>query len=276
MALTHDRCICLRRVEFSETSQILHLFTRDHGLLRVIAKGAHRRTKAGASKFDGGVDLLDLGDAVFTHDLVRDLQTLTEWHLADGHLELRKTLRGLYLSMYVGELCSNLFEEHDPHPELFDRIETVLVELGTAKIEEAFLALQLDLLRDSGYLPELNVCVQCGRPPDRATGPGDRDGAYMSASRGGVICRSCEGATPDRQGIDARLIRMAQSILRLPRTNGTALRLPRLTRDQTDPLKRVFYTHIEHSLGKRLRVPRWVMGSQQSTSRQVAALHSKV
>ena len=26
MALVHDRCICLRKVEFSETSQILTLF----------------------------------------------------------------------------------------------------------------------------------------------------------------------------------------------------------------------------------------------------------
>ena len=61
MPLVNDRCICLRKIEYSETSQILALFSRGHGLVRVIAKGAHRRTKAGASKFDGGVDLLDVG-----------------------------------------------------------------------------------------------------------------------------------------------------------------------------------------------------------------------
>ena len=48
-------------------------FAREHGVIRLIAKGAHRRTKAGASKFDGGIDLLDLGDAVFSHAPEREL-----------------------------------------------------------------------------------------------------------------------------------------------------------------------------------------------------------
>ena len=64
MALVSDRCVCLRKVAYSETSQILLLFARNHGLVRVIAKGAHRTTKAGASKFGGGIDLLDLADTV--------------------------------------------------------------------------------------------------------------------------------------------------------------------------------------------------------------------
>ncbi|HEV7298092.1 MAG TPA: DNA repair protein RecO [Tepidisphaeraceae bacterium] len=254
MPLVSDRCICLRKVEFSETSQILHLYTRRHGLLRVIAKGAHRRTKAGASKFDGGVDLLDIGDAVFTHDLVRDLQTLTEWHLADGHPQLRSNLRGLHLAMFTGELCANLFEEHDPHPPLFDRFQSALSDFGTPKQEETFLALLLDLLRESGYLPELSNCVECG------AGGVDRGPAFMSASRGGLICRNCEAATPDRASLDVRLLRLAQSILKLPRTNGTALRLPRLTRHQTDPLNHILIDHVEHQLGRRFRMPRYVLG----------------
>src|SRR3982751_5647312 len=108
MSLARDKCICLRKVEYSETSQILLLFSREHGLLRAIAKGAHRRTKAGASKFDGGLDLLDLGDAVFSLRLEKDLATLTEWSLRDGHLELRSNLRALYLGQYAAELCSLL------------------------------------------------------------------------------------------------------------------------------------------------------------------------
>ena len=122
MPLVRDRCICLRRTEYSETSQILTLFSRTIPCARAIAKGAHRRTKAGASKFDGGVDLLDNGDAVFTHDPGKDLATLTEWSLREGHLGLRTTLRGMYLCLYAGELVGRLVEEHDPHPELFDRL----------------------------------------------------------------------------------------------------------------------------------------------------------
>src|SRR5687768_18449628 len=111
MSLVPDRCICLRKVEYSETSQILLLFARGHGLVRVIARGAHRVTKAGASKFGGGIDLLDVGEAVFTDRPERDLATLTEWHLREGHLELRRSLRGLYLGFYAAELVSLLMQE---------------------------------------------------------------------------------------------------------------------------------------------------------------------
>src|SRR5687768_2617076 len=147
MALTRDRCICLRKVEYSETSQILTLFGREHGLLRVIAKGAHRRTKAGASKFDGGLDLLEVGEAVFAHDPARDLNPLTEWSLREGHPGLRQNLRGLYLGLYGAELVSRLIEEHDAHPDLFDRMEATLLELAGERREQVFLAFEMDLLR---------------------------------------------------------------------------------------------------------------------------------
>jgi DNA repair protein RecO (recombination protein O) len=253
MPLVRDRCICLRRTEYSETSQIVTLFARAHGIVRAIAKGAHRRTKAGASKFDGGVDLLDTGDAVFTHDPGRDLATLTEWGLREGHLELRKTLRGMYLGLYAGELVGRLVEEHDPHPDLFDRLEHSLAELATPRREETFLAFQLDLMRETGYLAELSACASCG------AAIADREACYFSPARGGVICRNCEAATHDRIPLDARLLRLLQGILRLPRTNGTAHRLPHLTRHQTDPVNRLFADQIEHTLGRRLQLAPYVL-----------------
>ena len=259
MPLVHDRCICLRKFEYSETSQILTLFARTHGITRVIAKGAHRRTKAGASKFDGGVDLLDVGEAVFSYDPAKDLPPLTEWGLREGHLELRRDLRGIYLGLYAAELVSRLFEEHDPHPQLFDRLETTIPELATRRREEVFLSFQVDLLRESGYLPELFACVSCGTSMESGGGNGGYGGSYFSASLGGLVCRSCEGTTPDRLEIDPRLVRMVQGVLRLPRANGSPQRLPQLTRHQTDPINRLFVDQIQHTLGKALRLPRYVL-----------------
>ena len=258
MPLARDRAICLRKIDYSETSQILLLLTREHGLLRVIAKGAHRRTKAGASKFDGGVDLLDVGDAVFIFDSAKELNLLTEWGLREGHLELRGNFRAVYLAQYAAELVALLFQEHDPHPQLFDRLVQTVPELATPRAEESFLAFELDLLRESGYLPELSHCGECGQP----TGEGER--AFFSAGRGGVVCRNCEGAVPDRLSIDARLLRLVQGVLRLPRDgNGSAgmpQRLPKLTRHQTDPINRIIASHVQHTLGRRLQMARHVVG----------------
>jgi DNA repair protein RecO (recombination protein O) len=154
MALVRDRCICVRKVEYSETSQILTLFGREHGLLRVIAKGAHRRTKDGHSKFDGGADLLDVGYAVFTFNQTKDLNTLTEWNLREGNLHLRKNLRGMYLGLYAAELVSLLIEEHDAHPELYVRLEKSIRALASDAAEETFMAFQLDLLHGTGHIAD--------------------------------------------------------------------------------------------------------------------------
>lgn len=254
MPLVSDRCICLRKFEYSETSQILSLFSREHGLVRVIAKGAHRRTKAGASKFDGGIDLLDVGEAVFIHDPGKELGTLTEWSLREGNLVLRGTLRGLYLGQYAAELAGLLIEEHDPHPEVFDRLEALLGELATPRREEAFVAFELDLLRETGYLAEFTACAACGNAV------GEREPCYFSPARGGVICRNCEAGVPDRMAFDPRLLRIIQGILRLPKSNGSTQRLPRLTRHQSDPVNRLFAEQVEHTLGRRLRLPAYVLG----------------
>ena len=266
MALVSDSCICLRKVEYSETSQILTLLSRGRGIVKVLAKGAHRRTKAGASKFDGGVDLLDRGEAVFTDDTSRELATLAEWKLAEGHLKLRRDLRGLYLGLYAAELISLFFEEHDPHPQVFDSTQALLEELQTAGREESFLAWELGLLREAGFLPQLDACTECGSPI------AERDSVYFSPARGGIVCRSCEGSVPDRLSQDIRLIRLLRTMSAVG--NGGNRRLPRLSRHQTDPLNRLLAAQIEHILGRRLRMSEYVLparGLETTNAKPVAA-----
>jgi DNA repair protein RecO (recombination protein O) len=259
MPLVNDRCICLRIVEYSETSQIVTLFSREFGIFRAIAKGAHRRTKAGSSKFDGGMDFLELGDAVFTHDPARDLATLTEWTLKDGHLGLRNNLRGMYLGLYAAELVGRLIEEHDVHAGLFDRLETALTRLGTVRREQVFLALELDLLRESGYLPEVSICVSCGTS-QRGLAP--RDKASFSPGRGGVVCRTCEPEIHDCQEIDPRLVRLIQGMLHVlaqPRPSGSLPPLPHLERRHSDPINRLLAAHIENTLHRPLKLRPYVV-----------------
>lgn len=259
MALVSDSCICLRKVEFSETSQVLTLLSRRHGIVKALAKGAHRRTRAGAGRFDGGIDLLDLGEAVFTEDPKAELATLAEWKLVDGHLELRRSLRSLNLGLYAAELINLLIEIRDPHPELFDQLARTLPELASDRVEESMLAWELDLLTRSGYLPEFFNCVECGRSADAQT-------IYFSASRGGLVCGSCLerlDKKDNRVRLDPRLLRLIQSILRLPRANGVPQRLPRLTRIQTDPIHRILAQHIAFHSGSRLKMWDYLLSDGQ-------------
>jgi hypothetical protein len=60
--------------------------------------------------------------------------------------------------------------------------------------------------------------------------------------------------------LDPRLLRLLQTIVRLPRANGSPQRLPQLTRHQTDPINRIFANQIQHTLGRGLRLPKYVLG----------------
>ena len=51
--LTKDTAICIRTVDYSETSQIVTFFTRAKGKLTAIAKGSKRPKSA----FDGTVEI---------------------------------------------------------------------------------------------------------------------------------------------------------------------------------------------------------------------------
>jgi DNA repair protein RecO (recombination protein O) len=256
MPLERDQALCLRLVPYSETSLIVSLLTREFGLLRLLAKGAYRRTRVGASKFDGGLDLLDLGEAVFTGGSERSLGLLTEWKLLDGHLALRRGGRTIFLGQLIAELLPLLFEEHDPHPQVFDRALATIRALGGETQEEAMVAFLLDLLRESGYAPELTQCTVCGKPPT-----GDR--VHFSLARGGIVCGRCEDLAPDRQPVEASLLRLADAIARQPREDGVASALPRLARAQSDPLNRLLLEHLSHTLQRPIATGRYVVPSRR-------------
>lgn len=251
MPTIRDRAICLRKLDYSETSQILAILTREHGQHRVIAKGAHRRTKAGSSKYDGGLDVCDLGEAVFIEHSSRDLSTLTEWTLFDGQLHLRKSMRAICVAQYLCEITSFLFETADAHVELFDRLEKTLPTLVAPQLEGQFLALHLDILKESGHLPRLAYCASCGQ---RVVGR-----MFFTTSHGGVLCDQCEATVPGRVEVDPDWMQIAATVLKLPRQDHLPQDLPPLHRKQTEPLNALLSEHIQNILQRRLMTRRYII-----------------
>ena len=119
MASIKDNAIVLRRLDYSETSQVLAFFTRRHGQRRLIAKGVKRSTK---KKFSPGIDLLEQGELVFWHRPQSEsgLATLTEWRQTNLFVGLRAGLDRWYAGQYAAEITASMTQENDPHPALYD------------------------------------------------------------------------------------------------------------------------------------------------------------
>src|SRR5438552_14107084 len=163
MAATHDEGIVLRRLDYSETSQVLAVFTREHGQQRLIAKGIKRSTK---TRVGVGIDLLELGTVVWLRRPGKEdnLGTLTEWRQREVFPHLGHEVARCYAGQYAAEVTAQLTEVHDPHPHLFDGLVRLLVELADRPVVTALASYLWLLASEIGLRPELAHCVSCLRP----------------------------------------------------------------------------------------------------------------
>src|SRR5438128_1768032 len=128
MAAEKALALVLRTTDWSESSRIATLWTREFGKVRVLAKGA-RRLK---SNFETALALLTVCNIVLIRKSSGNLDLLTEAQVVRRFPELTKNLPALYGAYYIAELLSDWTEDYDPHPRLFDEAIDALQTLGTS------------------------------------------------------------------------------------------------------------------------------------------------
>lgn len=165
-----DQAICIRHLDWSETSQVVVLLTAEHGKVRGLAKGSKRMSPSSVARFSGGLELLTLGQIVAMVRPTSELANLTEWDLQQDYHRLRTDLPRQRLGLYGADLCHAMLADHDPHPGAFAAMKRLLDELvgDVVKPQPALLRFQWDLLRDTGYAPELDADVATGETLDSA------------------------------------------------------------------------------------------------------------
>jgi len=194
--LTKDAAICIRAIDYSETSQIVTFFTKATGKIDAIAKGSKRPKSA----FDGPIEIFSYGRIVFSGSNRERLATLTEFQQEPPPDGLRNNLFALNCCLFGAELLNNMTKDYDPHPELFDSFIQFLHDTGDAKSKPEMLALlilfQLALLKEAGLRPILNACANC-KSDFHAGWPQ----SFFSSSANGLICRDCEANFEDKMSL---------------------------------------------------------------------------
>jgi DNA repair protein RecO (recombination protein O) len=144
----------LHRYDWSESSVIVDLFTREAGRVAVAAKGAKRPTsnlRAVLIPFQR----IHVALARTARDdaAASDIRTLrsAEW---GGGTPLRGG-EALLAGFYLNELLMMLLARDDPHPALWDAYGATLPHLGSADEAAALRAFELTLLGQTGHLPDL-------------------------------------------------------------------------------------------------------------------------
>lgn len=242
MASEQSLAIVLRVVEFSESSCVVTLFTRDFGKIGALAKGA-RRPK---SPFESALDLLAVCRIVFLHKSTDALDLLTEAKLERRFRSASRDLSRLYAGYYVAELLDSLTDEGDPHPRLFQFADEALQQLdGPAPFPAIVPRFELAALRLLGHLPALEQCVGCGEPV--AT----EGRVAFGQLAGGVLCSRCRVGQRSVVGVSAGVI---QTMRRFAELDDDTWRGVDINRQNWGEMRGVLNHYIAHLLGRRPRM----------------------
>ena len=245
--LTKDRAVCIRAVDYSESSQVVTFFARLAGKIGAIAKGSRR----GKSAFDGPIEVLSFGDIVFTEAHKEKLATLTEYRQEPLGGGLRKNLFALHSALFAAELVNKLTHDGDPHLVLFDQftrfLQDVDEEATQGQRRDILLRLvlfQLALLHEIGLRPNFKSCANCRQSFSRAW----RE-SYFSSLANGLVCQDCEMSFPDR-------VRLS-----VPAVNGLAnlRQLAQSPEPTLDEIESVLIHHFTETLGHRPKMAKHVL-----------------
>lgn len=177
--------VILQAFPYGDTSRIVRLATRDHGVQSVIAKGAMRPR----SPFGGRLQILSEGVAQFHHRATRDLQTLAGFDVADQHVALAGDLGRFAAAAALAELVLRTAHE-EPQPQVYASLVDTLRALATAppdRVALAALAGLWHMVIALGFAPVVDQCVRCGRPLGAS--------AWFALAEGGLLCASCGRGT---------------------------------------------------------------------------------
>ena len=183
MSVVSTPAVLLRSFNYSETSRVLRLYTRDLGLVSVMAKGVRR----GGARGQGGLDTFSRGELTAYVRPTRDLQTFKEFAVEEAGGSLGRDVLRFAGASVLAEIVL-LHAGPDPSPQVFGRLTNALRRIDAvpgARIIGAVLAEGWMLVTTLGYEPQIDLCVHCGRAL------GAREVLRFDFSAGGVLCSDC-------------------------------------------------------------------------------------
>jgi DNA repair protein RecO (recombination protein O) len=247
--------IVLRTVDFSETSLILTLFTRQFGKIEALAKGG-RRLK---SPFESALDILAQIRVSFLHKKSDVLDLLTEAKLIRRFRVTESNLAGLFASYYVLELIDSLTETNDPNPAIYDLTVKMLARLeqGTL-LMRSLIRFEGLLLKAVGQQPSLGNCAECGKIINM-----EQKRVAFGYIDGGALCFPC-AETLRKTGHGQFLTSLsANALYGMKQLTDSRDRTENWKRLHLEPnvqneIRGIHNHYVSHLLGRRPRLYDWL------------------
>lgn len=153
--VTHTSAIVFRTVDYSESSKIVTLFTREHGKIAVMVRGV----KKPKSKFSGLIEVGNLLDVVYYYKASRSVQTLSEASFLEKTLNIRTDFEKMATMMSAVELINQLLHENEVNVPVFELSEQFIgwLDKTDRSPQNIFPYLQIRLAEQVGHGLQLHM-----------------------------------------------------------------------------------------------------------------------
>lgn len=168
--------IVLKTYDLGEKDRILVFLTREHGKLRVVAKGARRP----GGRFAALEPLVEAQAAVHPG---KNLHTLTQANIVTSHRKVREHLELLAYGLFMAELVDLFTVDAEKRPETYDLLSGALERLADDSPDTVLAYFSTQLLRQMGLLPQWETCSCC-----QST---ERQLVALNLPEGGLVCQVC-------------------------------------------------------------------------------------
>ena len=232
--------LVLKSAPIGEAGLIITLYSRDAGKLRAVVRGVRRPT----SKMVGHLEPLNRVELSLASPRLEGMGTITQAQIVESFAALKASLEAVSKGIYLAELVDGFGAEGSANPELYSLLADTLRALNDSpEIELALRYFELHLLRCSGFMPELYICVECRQK----LSPGEH---LFSPEAGGTLCLRCHPA-------GARILRLSVQVLKvlrfLEKTTLPELSKLHTSRGLEEELKHLLSTTLKYWLDKEIQ-----------------------
>jgi DNA repair protein RecO (recombination protein O) len=243
MAQFESDSVILRTHDLSDADRIVVAITKDHGVIRGVAKGAKRLK----SKFGSSLEPFSFVRLSYYRKETVELATIDRSDLIRSNFRAAGDFEFLMRFTYVADLITSLSLPDDPNELLYRLVKSCIEVVADDPTASAATVLYFEtwILKLSGLLPDWGKCQRCSTVFTET-----EETVLVDAES--VYCRTCK---PKAAGKTVSY--QVRELFQSAKTLGPADFSRRFVRDAEviDEASALTRIKMERSLGRKLRSP---------------------
>jgi DNA repair protein RecO (recombination protein O) len=231
--------IVIKSIEWSDSSKIVTLYTKEIGLIKVIARGA-KKTK---SQYIGKLESLNLIEVIIYYSPKRELQPIGSLTLECSFQKIRSDLNKTAIAFSIMQLISTIFELESGDEIFFVFLKELMFKLQKTRNPIIILwFFILKLISFLGFKPEFQKCTDCGKIVNENM-------IKFSKKDGAVVCNTCITEHKDYDIFPNQMIKYLTALQRCHYKKIEDIELPR----NTDyPYTQYLLSYLEYHTNQKI------------------------